>query len=901
MTEAATPVRRKFRLKSGGISFRMISLSAALLSALVVSVVVMTVDLLDTQRRVEQASERFHMLDVATTAHRHFGEMRYWLTDLSVSLLTLSERKASQARGDLEADIANMMAFAPDAAASIREGAAAYYDQALQAADAYTDDQRVIGNSHLAAARVHSDAVDATLAKLTETLASDANTARERAESAAHAAVTRAIIAVVLIVLVGGVMTLLVLRSIVRPLGQIDEAMTGLTSGDLNVDLPEEGPNEFGRMAGTLRLFRDSQTERRRLEEEADLQRKTILTSIETIPDGFAFFNAEDQLVMVNQRYLNMFPAIADLMTEGRQFSDILRAQAERGLADLSEGTADDWIEGNLRRHQNPEGSVEQTFGDGSSIRITKRKTPDGGTVAVYTDISDLIRRQAQLEEARTEAEAANVAKSQFLASMSHELRTPLNAIIGYSEMLTEDAQDLGEESFVADLEKIMNSGRHLLSLINDVLDLSKIEAGKMELYVERFDLSALLADVESTVRPLIEKKGNRLTLELDADPGHMETDKTKLRQNLFNLLSNAAKFTENGDIRLIVKRRTEADVEWLDFAIVDTGIGLTEAQRSKLFQAFVQADSSTTRNYGGTGLGLAITQVFVQMMGGDISVDSVPGQGSTFRFTIPASRIDGVSDMVEQHAMTGGRGRVLIIDDEERARKLMAEAVTEAGFLPEEASNGATGLEMARQNRPEAIVLDIIMPGRDGWSVLQEIKADEKLCDIPVVLATAVSDREMGLAFGAAEHLVKPIEPANLLAALNSVVSADGDRDVLVVDDDQATRSLCRRILSREGWEVREAADGLRGLEQLEKRRPALLLLDLMMPGMDGFEVLKAIQDRPLLKDLPVIVITSKDLDRDELDWLQARTSDVIGKGLQGRADLISALKRQVGHKKTA
>jgi signal transduction histidine kinase/DNA-binding response OmpR family regulator len=900
---AAGAWRRRLDIfRRSRIAVRIGALSTLLLGALVVSLVFMAFDLLATQRRVERASSLFHQLEIAAAAQHHFDEMRYWMTDLSVSLLTLSERRAREARAELEADLARIAGFAPEVAASIRNETQAYFDLALQAADAYTEERRVIGNSHLAAARTHSDAVGEALSALILQLEHETNEARERAGSAARAAVARSGVAALFIVLGGAVLTLLVLRSILQPLGRIDRAMAGLSAGLAAVDLPPEGDDELGRMARTLRLFRDSQAERRRLEAAAERHRQTIRTAIETIPDGFALYDADDRLVLVNGRFVELFPEIADLAVPGTPLIDILRAQVARGAADMRGLSAEDWIAERLEHHRDPHGLVEFRRAAGAMFRISKRKTPDGGTVAVYIDISDLIRRQDELEQARAGAEAANEAKSRFLASMSHELRTPLNAIIGYSEILIEDAADLGQEHFVTDLEKIMAAGRHLLSLINDVLDLSKIEAGKMEVYIERFDLPRLLADVETTVQPLVAKNGNRLTLDVEVEPAEVETDKTKLRQNLFNLLSNAAKFTEGGEIVLSVRRRAEKEEDWLDIAVTDTGIGMTEAQQAKLFQAFSQADSSTTRNYGGTGLGLAITKAFVQMLGGTISAESAAGRGSTFRFSIPAVASRAAQEQAPDQADSpaGERGTVLVIDDDPVCRKMLAEAIRKGGFSVREADGGTAGLAIARDCRPDAIVLDVIMPEQDGWAVLHEIKSDDRLCEIPVVLATVVQDREMGLAFGAVEHLTKPVDPAKLLETLESVANGRG-RDVLVVDDDPSTRTLCRRILTREGWVVREAADGERGLEQLRARRPTLMLLDLMMPGIDGFDLLERLQSMPDLAELPVIVITSKDLTRDEIAWLQDRTSEVVRKGLRGRTDLLAAVQRHVRQKTVA
>jgi signal transduction histidine kinase/CheY-like chemotaxis protein len=529
-------------------------------------------------------------------------------------------------------------------------------------------------------------------------------------------------------------------------------------------------------------------------------------------------------------------------------------------------------------------------------MQVTKRKTPDGGTVAVYSDITDLKSKQAQLEEARGAAVAASSAKSQFLASMSHELRTPLNAIIGYSEMLSEDAADLGFDSAIDDLEKIMTSGRQLLSLINDVLDLSKIEAGKMEVYVETFALKPLVDEVATTIAPLVSRNGNELVVSVDVADDQIETDRTKLRQNLFNLLSNAAKFTEKGRIDLTVSRAGSGKGDVFRFAVRDSGIGMTPAQSSKLFEAFVQADQSTTRNFGGTGLGLAIAQQFTRMMGGQITVESEQGVGSLFSFEIPA-RFRPAEERPADG--TDGRpdaplGRILIVDDEEESRSAAAAILRQEGYDVISAGSARKGLDMAREHLPDAVILDVIMPERDGWWLLKQIKADAVLCETPVILATIVTDRQMGLAFGAVEHLTKPVDPVLLLKTLEDV-AAGRDREVLVVDDDVATRNLFRRILTREGWNVREAADGKRALAQLETKRPTLMVLDIMMPNVDGFDVLKSVRASAQLSDLPVIVVTSKDLTRDELQWLNAHAGEVVRKGEEGRSQLVRALKRHL------
>ena len=510
-------------------------------------------------------------------------------------------------------------------------------------------------------------------------------------------------------------------------------------------------------------------------------------------------------------------------------------------------------------------------------------------------------RSEEQLREAKDEAEAATQAKSQFLASMSHELRTPLNAIIGYSEMLHEEAEDLDQEAFLPDLEKIQGAGKHLLSLINNILDLSKIEAGKMDVLVEEFDVSALIVEVESVIQPLMAKNSNRLEVDCAADLGSMRSDQTKLRQNLFNLLSNAAKFTDQGQITLTARRIVRDGDDWLEFKVLDTGIGMTPEQLGRLFEAFAQADVSTSRDYGGTGLGLAITRHFCHMLGGDVTVESTPGQGSAFTITLPATCPNGRGAKVESGSRSGrtdATGTVLIIDDEKGAHDLLARELSNEGYELLHAMGGREGLKVAKEARPDLITLDIIMPDLDGWSVLKALKDDPDLRETPVVLVTIMGDRDLGFALGAADFITKPFEREILLHAVNRHRRGDGTAQVLVVDDDPKSRDVLRRTLTKEGWTVAEATNGGEALDQLERSRPALVLLDLMMPEMDGFEVLEQMRRDEAWCDIPVIVVTAKDLTRAEIDILNGRVVKVLQKGAYQRRDLLADIHAMIGRR---
>jgi signal transduction histidine kinase/CheY-like chemotaxis protein len=501
-----------------------------------------------------------------------------------------------------------------------------------------------------------------------------------------------------------------------------------------------------------------------------------------------------------------------------------------------------------------------------------------------------------EIGEKGRELEIASRHKSQFLANMSHELRTPMNAIIGVSEMLFEDARDLGREDEVEPLSRILRAARHLLTLINDILDLSKIEAGKMELQLESVSIAALVEDVAGTMRPLAEANGNRLRIECATGVGTMHADPTRVRQALLNLASNAVKFTEQGLVTIAATRVTDGPEEVIVLRVSDTGIGMTTEQTARLFQDFTQADASTTRRYGGTGLGLAISRRFCRMMGGDITVDSAPGQGSTFTIRLPAvvdaaspseARRDAPSHAAPRAAAPRpDRRTVLVIDDDATVRDLMARFLQREGFVVATAANGIDGLTQARTLHPAAITLDIMMPDLDGWTVLAALKGDPALADIPVILVTIVDEKQRGYALGAADYLVKPIDRERLAAVLRLVCGTPGH--LLLVEDDDATRATMRRALIGDGWKVTEAENGRTALEWLARDRPDAVVLDLMMPQMDGFEFLGELRRRPEWRTIPVLVVTALDLSEAERRRLYGAVERVIQKSGRSSADLL-------------
>ena len=507
--------------------------------------------------------------------------------------------------------------------------------------------------------------------------------------------------------------------------------------------------------------------------------------------------------------------------------------------------------------------------------------------------------RTKLLAKAVMDAEEASKAKSTFLAKMSHELRTPLNAIIGYSEMLQEDAKDEGNTGTAEDLDKVLNAARHLLGLINDVLDISKIEAGKMDLFLETFDLAKIVREVGATISPLIEKRSNALAIDCPDDIGSMHADATKLRQMLLNLLSNASKFTDHGTITLRLTRLAGIGGDLIELAISDTGIGMTPEQLSRLFQAFSQADASTASKYGGTGLGLAISKQFAQMMQGDITVTSIAGQGSTFIIRLPANVQTGLPKVIQtSRKLTKSpfpleaKPRILLIVADLEIRPIISELLTASFYEPIEAATGELGLELAGTAAPDLIVLDASLPGMDGLTILTKLQGNPALANLPVILLSAKGEADMALSLGATTVLPKPIDAARLTTEIAMLLNPEPHCQVLLVEDDADSRTLVTRLLEREGWEYHAASNGRAALRVLRKTRPRVMILDLKMAGMNGFEVLEAMQKNPDWSGIPVIIVTSMDITQEMKANLTSRVLAILQKGRFNREDLADLIR---------
>jgi PAS domain S-box-containing protein len=529
------------------------------------------------------------------------------------------------------------------------------------------------------------------------------------------------------------------------------------------------------------------------------------------------------------------------------------------------------WIHGEARVISDPFG--RPLFLQGVAFDITETKVAE----------ESLRRANGELIRALN----SNQAKSTFLANMSHELRTPLNAIIGFSEMLQEDAVDGGQDAFVPDLQKIHTSARHLLDLIGSILDLSKIEAGKMDLYLETFDLPTMIQEVVATLVQLIEEKGNTLDVRCPADIGTVTADLVKTRQILFNLLSNASKFTENGTVTLVVERAPSAGGDWIYLRVLDTGIGMTQEQVGRLFQSFTQADSSTTRRFGGSGLGLVITRHFCEMMGGGISVASEAGVGTTFTVRLPAEVVVQETAAPASAADNGDLAQYLVIDNDESMVDRVVRVLSSRETRVASAAVGPDGFRLAKELRPRAVTLGIAVENAADWSALAALKDDPSLADTPVVLFTRTGEGNRGYLSGASDYLFKPMQEARVFSVLRRYRSSKPRCRALVVDDDPGVRDSLVHLLTRAGWIVAEAMSGFEALEKVAEATPDLILLDIALRDMDGFELLRLLHKTQTGRGIPAVFLVPRELTAED----RQRLGDSARKGAIAGDELLQEL----------
>jgi signal transduction histidine kinase/CheY-like chemotaxis protein len=505
--------------------------------------------------------------------------------------------------------------------------------------------------------------------------------------------------------------------------------------------------------------------------------------------------------------------------------------------------------------------------------------------------IEELTRMTEELQQASRKIQESDRLKSQFLANMSHELRTPMNSIIGFSEILIDRLDSKIEAKHASFLRHILASGQHLLAIINDILDLSKIEAGKMEIYAETFELRPVVESVCTVMRGM-SKHVPIFTLDIPADLPPIETDLAKFKQILYNLLSNAVKFAPAEKAVSIAARHYGDSIS---VSVRDEGIGIEPRHHQIIFEEFRQLDGSVRREFGGTGLGLALVKKFVELQGGTVRIESAPGKGSTFTFHLPLqSRAAVVTRAAEIDATLRAADRVLVVEDDAHAYELIASALGSAGYLSIRARHGEEAMKLAREMRPVAVTLDLVLPGVDGWEVLKRLKSDPDTCDIPVVIISIVENRDLGVALGADDYFVKPVDRDRLLDRVRHLtVGRTSKSRLLLIDDDAAVHSLLEEDLGPLGYRIESAFSGESGIRAARESAPDVIILDLMMPGMSGFEVAGILKQGDRTKDIPILVLTSKEISADDRRDLQSKVHACVQKGQSAREQLIAEIRR--------
>jgi PAS domain S-box-containing protein len=552
------------------------------------------------------------------------------------------------------------------------------------------------------------------------------------------------------------------------------------------------------------------------------------------------------------------------------------------------------------------EGLVVRRRKDGTTftarVVMTPRRDDEGvpvGFLLISNDITDETRLNKEVVDANASLLEANMHKTTFLANMSHELRTPLNSIMGFSELLI-DAKDgqFSAATRMRFLEQIHGAGKHLLSLINDILDLSKVEAGHMELRLQEISVAAVIDDVASTIEPLAAQKQIHIVYEAGL-AGEVLADEGKLKQMVLNLVSNAIKFTPIGGTVTVTATRV---ADRLEIVVADNGIGISEQDLPRMFREFQRVDTGVNRMQQGTGLGLSLTRSFAILHGGDVRVESTLGKGSRFTIDIPVESRTAATVLpvpaipIPKATADGSRPLILIVEDDPGSAELLARQIERIGFRTEIAVSGAEALAIAKRSKPVAITLDIMLPDMDGWEILRRLRDDEVTNPIPAIVVSVVDNPELGSALGALDYFVKPLDAKELVKQLSKInlkrVAGGGRTCVLVVDDEPANRDWLRRVLEPAGFDVSVASTGQQGIDAAKTEKPDIVMLDLLMPEVDGFAVVDALSDDHETKAIPIVVLTAKHLTNADIGELNGRVSTVLKRESTGAIDLIGQLQ---------